>query len=165
MKKKYKNIKLVIYKKKKGNEPQKLDHKNYLRPDLIELYKATILEYNKTREINWKFNLSFWILLIIATYFKSLHPEVFNTYLTNLLFLIGLLAYYIFVYITQRSLAGNRRILNDYLEYLNIYDRVKNIVIDNTKYDRRYVLTLTDYLWIAFQIIITFFILLIFLQI
>lgn len=165
MKKKYKNIRLEIHKTKSAKTPGKQDQTNYQRSDLIELYKASILEYNKTREISWKFNISFWLLIFTATYFKSIHPEVFNTHLGNLLFLVGLLSYYIFVYISQRSVAGNRRILNDYLEYLNSYGQVKNIRIDNRKYEKRYVLTLTDYLWIAFQVIITFFILLIFLQI
>ena len=165
MKKKYKNIKLIVYKRKRDKGQKKLPQKNYLRSNLVELYKAQQMQYNKTRELQWKFNVSIWAIIFIAKFFKHLDPEVFNRPLLVILFITALFGHYIFVYITQRSLAGSRRIMNDYLVYLNTYNKTENIIIKIQKYDRVYVLTLTDYLWIAFQIIITFFILLIFIQV
>lgn len=165
MKKKYKNIKLIVYKRKRDKEQKKPPTKNYLRSNLVELYKAQQMQYNKTRELQWKFNVSIWAIIFIAKFFKHLDPEVFNRPLLVILFITALLGHYVFVYITQRSLAGSRRIMNDYLLYLNSYHKIENIIIKIQKYDRVYVLTLTDYLWIAFQIIITFFILLIFIQV
>jgi len=164
MKKKYKNIKLIVYKKKKAKRGKPSYQKNYQRSDLIELYKAQISEYNKSRDIKWKFNASVWALLVISTYFKHLNPEIFDLSLIFILFIIALLGHYIFLYIVQRSLAISRRKLDEYLYYLNNYNNNKDIVIRNNRYEGMYVLNLTDYLWIAFQIIITFFILLIFVQ-
>ena len=165
MKKKYKNIKLIVYKKNKDTGQRRKHQKNYLRSNLVDLYKSQMTLFNKTRELQWKFNISIWLILIIAKYFKHLNPEVFNRPLLFILFITALLGHYIFLYISQRSIAGSRRIMNDYLIYLNTFNRTKDIIINNQKYDRIYVLTLTDYLWIAFQIIITFFILLLFIQI
>jgi len=165
MKKKYKNIKLIVYKRKKAEAQKRPYQKNYLRSNLVDLYKAQVMLFNKTRDIQWRFNASVWAIFIIATYFKHLNPEIFNRPLLLILFITGLLGHYIFIYITQRSLAGSRRIINDYLIFLNTYNKTENIIIKNEKYERIYVLTLTDYLWIAVQIIITFFILLIFIQV
>jgi hypothetical protein len=164
MKKKYKNIKLIVYKKKKAKQGKQPYQKNYQRSDLIELYKAQISEYNKSRDIKWKFNVSIWALLVITTFFKHLNPEIFDLSLIFILFIIALLGHYIFLYIVQRSIAISRKKLDEYLYYLNHYKSNKDIVIKNNRYERMYVLNLTDYLWIAFQIIITFFILLIFVQ-
>ena len=164
MKKKYKDIKLIVYKRKKTKKDKQPYQKNYQRSDLIELYKAQILEYNKSRDIKWRFNISIWALLVITTYFKHLNPEIFDLSLVFILFVIALLGHYIFLYIIQRSLAISRRKLDEYLYHLNNFNNSKDIVIRNNRYERMYVLSLTDYLWIAFQIIITFFILLIFVQ-
>jgi hypothetical protein len=164
MKKKYKNIKLIVYKKKKAKQGKQPFLKNYQRSDLIELYKAQISEYNKSRDIKWKFNISIWALLVITTYFKHLNPEIFDLSLVLILFIIALLGHYIFLYIVQRSLAISRKKLDEYLYHLNNYNNSKDVVIRNNRYETMYVLSLTDYLWIAFQIIITFFILLIFVQ-
>ena len=164
MKKKYKNIKLIVYKKKKAKQNKQTYQKNYQRSDLIELYKAQISEFNKTRDIKWKFNTIIWALLIITIYFKLLNAEIFDLSFTFILFITALLGHYIFLYIVQRSLAISRKKLDEYLFYLNNYNNRKDIVIRNNRYERMYVLSLTDYLWIAFQIIITFFILLIFVQ-
>ncbi|MGD9328053.1 MAG: hypothetical protein PVH48_03735 [Cyclobacteriaceae bacterium] len=164
MKKKYKNIKLIVYKKEKAKQGKQPYQKNYQRSDLIELYKAQITEYNKTRDIKWKFNVSIWALLVITTFFKHLNPEIFDLSLIFILFIIALLGHYIFLYIVQRSIAISRKKLDEYLYYLNHYKNNKDIVIKNNRYEGMYVLNLTDYLWIAFQIIITFFILLIFVQ-
>lgn len=164
MKKKFKNIKLIIYKQKKAKEGKKPYQKNYLRSNLIDLYKAQVSEYNKTRDIKWKFNTSIWALLIITTYFKHLNPEIFDLSLIFILFIIGLLGHYIFLYIVQRSLAISRKKMDEYLFHLNHYKNKEDVIIRNNRYEGIYVLSLTDYLWIAFQIIITFFILLIFVQ-
>ena len=164
MKKKYKNIKLIVYKKKKAKQGKQPYQKNYQRSDLIELYKAQITEFNKSRDIKWKFNVSIWALLVITTFFKHLNPEIFDLSLIFILFIIALLGHYIFLYIVQRSIAISRKKLDEYLYYLNHYKNNKDIVIKNNRYEGMYVLNLTDYLWIAFQIIITFFILLIFVQ-
>ncbi len=165
MKKKYKNIKLIVYKKREAKQGKQLYQKNYQRSDLIELYKAQISEFNKSRDIKWKFNASIWALLVITTYFKHLNPGIFDLSLTFILFIIALIAHYIFLYIVQRSLAISRRKMDEYLYHLNKYNNSKDVVIKNNRYDGMYVLNLTDYLWIAFQIIITFFILLIFVQV
>lgn len=164
MKKKYKNIKLIVYKKKKAKQGKHPFQKNYQRSDLIELYKAQILEYNKTRDIIWKFNTSIWAILVLAIYFKHLNPNIFDHSLVLILFIIALLGHYIFLYIVQRSLAISRKKLDEYLYYLNNYNNSRDVVIRNNRYEGMYVFSLTDYLWIAFQIIITFFILLIFVQ-
>ena len=164
MKKKFKNIKLIVYKKKKTKQGKQPFQKNYQRSDLIELYKIQILEYNKTRDITWKFNTSIWALLVLTTYFKHLNPNIFDHSLVLILFIIALLGHYIFLYIVQRSLAISRKKLDEYLFYLNNYNKDKDVVIRNNRYEGMYVFSLTDYLWIAFQIIITFFILLIFVQ-
>ena len=165
MKKKYKNIKLIIYKKRKAKENKEKYQKNYMRSDLVELYKAQMSGFNKTRDIQWRFNILVWGLLVVVTYFKQLNPDIFNQPLVAILFIIALLAHYIFVYIVQRSLAGSKRIMDDYLAHINRYNKTEDILINTSKYERIYVLTLTDYLWIAFQIIITFFILLIFVHV
>ena len=164
MKKKYKNIKLIVYKKKKAKQGKQPFLKNYQRSDLIELYKAQISEYNKSRDIKWKFNISIWTLLVFTTYFKHFKSEIFDLSLVLILFIIALLGHYIFLYIVQRSLAISRKKLDEYLYHLNNYNNSKDVVIRNNRYETMYVLSLTDYLWIAFQIIITFFILLIFVQ-
>jgi len=165
MKKKYKNIKLIVYKKKKAKEGKKPYQKNYQRSNLIGLYKAQVSEYNKTRDIKWRFNTSIWALLVITTYFKHLNPDIFDSSLIFILFIIGLLAHYIFLYIVQRSIATSRKKMDEYLFHLNRYNIKEDITILNNRFDGRYVLGLTDYLWIAFQIIITLFILLIFVQV
>ena len=136
-----------------------------MRSNLVELYKAQVADYNKTRDIQWRFNISVWALLAIVTYFKYVEPDIFDNSLVTILFLIALLAHYIFVYIVQRSLAGSRKIMDKYILHMNHYNETEKITINNRKYERIYVLILTDYLWIAFQIIITFFILLVFLQV
>lgn len=164
MKKKYKNIKLIVYKQKKAKQDKQPYQKNYHRSDLIELYKAQIVEYNKSRDIKWKFNISVWALLVLTTYFKYLNPEMFDNSLIFILFITALLGHYIFVYIVQRSIAISRKKLDEYLYHMNNYNKSKDVVVWNSIYDRMYVLGLSDYLWIAFQIIITFFILLIFVQ-
>jgi hypothetical protein len=164
MKKKYKNIKLVVYKKKKAKQGKQPYQKNYQRSDLIELYKAQISEYNKSREIKWKFNISIWTLLVFTTYFKHFKSEIFDLSLVFVLFITALLGHYIFLYVIQRSLAISRKKLDEYLYYLNNYNNRKDVVIRNNRYEGMYVFSLTDYLWIAIQIIITFFILLIFVQ-
>jgi len=164
MKKKFKNIKLIVYKKKRLKESNKPFQKNYLQSTIIEIYKAQVSEYNKTRDIKWKFNTSIWALLLITTYFKHSNPEIFNLSLVYILFIIALLGHYIFLYIIQRSIAISRKKLDEYLFYLNHYNNKENIIIRNNRYEGMYVLSLTDYLWIAFQIIITLFILLIFVQ-
>jgi hypothetical protein len=165
MKKKYRNIKLVVYKKKRAKEKPKQYKKNYLRSNFVELYKAQLLAFNKTRDMQWKFNISIWGLLLTVAYLKHLVSDIFSQSLVGILFLIALFGHYIFVYIVQRSLAASQRIMNTYLEQMNRYNKTEDVVINNRKYERMYVLTLTDYLWIAFQVIITFFILLIFLQV
>ena len=165
MKKKLRNIKLIVYKQKKAREDKRKPQKNYMRSNLVELYKAEVLEYNKTRDIQWRFNISIWVLLGIITFFKYKIPDIFDNSLVTILFLIALLAHYIFVYIIQRSLAGSKRIMDKYIHHMNHYNESKKIIINNRLFERIYVLTLTDYLWIAFQIIITFIILLLFLQV
>jgi len=165
MKKKYRNIKLIIYKRKKDKENKKEYQKNYMRSNLVDLYKTQMLGYNKTRDIKWKFNVSIWILFIIATYFKHVNHEIFSKPLVVVLIIIALLAHYIFLYVIQRSLAGSKRIMSELLGHMNGYNKTEDILINTDKYERMYVLTLTDYLWIAFQIVITFFILLIFFQV
>jgi hypothetical protein len=165
MKKKYRNIKLIVYKRKKARHNKRKYQKNYFRSDLVELYKAQVLDYNKTRDIQWRFNISIWTLLGIVILFKYIEPDIFDSSLVTILFLIALLAHYMFIYIIQRSLAGSKRIMDKYIQHLNHYNETAKININNRKYEKIYVLTLTDYLWIAFQIIITFFILLVFLEV
>ena len=165
MKKKFRNIKLIVYKQKKAREDKRKTQKNYMRSNLVELYKAQVLDYNKTRDIQWRFNISVWALLGIVTFFKYTKPEIFDNSLVTILFLIALMAHYIFVYIIQRSLAGSKRIMDKYIHHLNHYNETDKITINNRLFEKIYVLTLTDYLWIAFQIVITFLILLVFLQV
>ena len=44
--------------------------------NLREIYKVEAEKYNKTRDIQWKMNLAFWTLLIVAIYVKSKHELI-----------------------------------------------------------------------------------------
>jgi len=165
MKKKFKNLKLVVYKKKKSRKSKEVPEKNYSRSDLVSLYNAQVSTYNKTREIQWKYNVIIWGIFLFLIFIKHLHPELFNKPLTYILFLTGLLGHYIFLYIIQRSIAISVKVMEVYLEHMNHYNQTKDINLRNRKFERQYVLELTDYLWIAFQLVISLFILMVLVQI
>lgn len=164
MKKKYKNIKLVVYKKDSHKKTHKQKSKNYSRNDLVGLFNAQMIAYNSTRQLQWRYNVSIWAVLIILTFLKYLHPNVFNPYFAGILFITALSGHYILIYLIQRDLASSKKIMDTYVNHLNNFNKSKDISINNNKYNRMYVLGITDYVWFAIQLIITCFLLLVFLQ-
>ena len=79
---------------------------------LIEVYKAEREQFNRTRELQWKINISFWTLLVLGiNYSYKIRIMSMDWILILMIFLF--ITYIVFVIFIQRSLDTNKKIWGD----------------------------------------------------
>jgi hypothetical protein len=102
--------------------------------NLKEIYKVEAEKYNKTRDIQWKMNLAFWTLLIVAIYAKTKHElriPISAEISAGVLFIVFHLLFVLHIHGSlERSLnrmhnmanflLGNEVVPNKSLEYFEI---------------------------------------------
>ena len=121
------------------------------REELLEYFRTERTRFEKTREIQWKFNISFWTLLAVGISF--LNGEMFGECKCGLwlAILIFLAAHFLFAYLTQKGLIGSRILSAKILDSLN------SSLEDYIKFDTRRIDKLkwktADIMWIVFQLL------------
>src|SRR5689334_11739977 len=89
------------------------------REEIHEVYKAERSKSEKTRNIQWKFNIALWTLLAAAIwFFNDKKVGTFRNFLipAAIWFIWG---HFLFVYLTQKALAAYRLMSNLTLDTLN----------------------------------------------
>jgi membrane protein YdbS with pleckstrin-like domain len=130
---------------------------------LIEVYKAEREQFNRTRELQWKINISFWTLLVLGIG----NCEKFACELKGWSILISLLlliVYVIFVSSTQHSLNENKRYWQKAFDFRNTLSTsfcYKDILIRRSKPQKFKEFLHNRIKWISLQTTITIMLLLV----
>lgn len=121
------------------------------RNELLEFFKSERTRFEKTRDIQWKFNIALWTLLALAISFLKA-DDVGECYCLLVISLIlFIICHLLFVTLTQRGLIGSRTLSNKILDALD-----KNSGNEIEFGERRVnplAWTTNDYLWIVFQVL------------
>lgn len=129
----------------------------------LEVYKIQHSRFEKTREIQWKFNLATWTLLVLAISFSEKMANMCPC-LIWILSVAYIISHAIFVYRTQDNLGLNKAIWSDILEKLNPVTSATQppIQIDIPDIKKKPRWKSTDTYWLIFQMIVTLILIIIF---
>ena len=118
----------------------------------MEFYKEERSRFEKSRGIQWKFDVTFWGLIVAATaFFDKNNLGNYGDYI-GILSLNFLFVHFLFAYYLQIGLAAARKRSDDVLKVLN---SSKNDFIE-IPIKRPYIKLFTgDWQWIFFQITAT----------
>ncbi len=141
--------------------------KNYSRTELIEIYKTEVGRFEKTRDVQWKFNVTAWTLLVLAIKFKSENSALIDCCTIIVSSIAIFIGHLIFTWLIQNSLSSSKAIWNKIFDILNKYDDQDTtlIKIDTKKITENKKWRVTDSLWILFQMLVTSFLLAFFIKI
>jgi hypothetical protein len=119
------------------------------RNELLEFYKTERTRFEKTRDIQWKFNIALWTLLALAISF--LKPETIGKCycLLFIALILFISCHLLFAILTQRGLIGSRTLSNNILDALDRNNDNEIEFGERRIYPLRW--TTNDYLWIIFQ--------------
>ena len=135
---------------------------------LVEFYKVEAEKYNKTRDVQWKMNLAFWTVLIVAIYSKTKEGFTLDSlplWLQAIILILFIYVHSIFIFQIQGSLnrsLGRMRNLGAYLvekeekDTTSINEIEQDPFKDNAEYKSR------TKKWHLFQISITIFLVVLF---
>ena len=134
------------------------------RQEAFEFIKLEHIRFDKTREIQWKFNFIFWTLIILGTYnFKIIKDNIHFCYVLDLSVLF-LIAHMIFIWRTQRALEATKKIEKHLLKQLNSTVEEMNVTLDIEEQTKEIsMLQPTTIWWLLFQLLSTSILLAIFL--
>ena len=93
------------------------------RPEAMEFIKSQNEKFNHTRQHQWKFNITFWSLIVLGIYF--LNKEKFKIPFLPLCILCGLflIAHYLYALRIQVSLSHCKKNVDYLLNQLNQTNR------------------------------------------
>lgn len=73
------------------------------KQSITEIYKAEASKYDKTREIQWRLNLAFWTLIVLAALAKVEHHAELPAYVRLFVYFGFLVVYTLFIVEIKKS--------------------------------------------------------------
>lgn len=131
------------------------------RSEAIVVYELNHQRFDKTREIQWKFNVAMWTLLAASIYFFRSHHIIKCNCIFWILWILFFLSHSLFIYLTQRSLQFSKDACNYILESLNNSEERLVINWNKESIDKNIKLGPKAKLWITFQLLATLILLII----
>src|SRR6266496_559912 len=126
----------------------------YSEGTLIEVYKAQHERFHQSRNNQWKINVTFWTLIVLAIFYKSKLP-VTNFCWTLLICSIFFILHLFFVIKLQQNLQTDKKIWLDIIKYWNNeWPKDREFKIDTTSVKIKD-LEPRAWFWILFQIAFT----------
>lgn len=134
--------------------------------EALEIYKLQHSRFQKSQELQWKFNIAMWTFIAASIYFvdnrKHLpHHTLFNDSNVVILIILWGLLHRQFVRLNQRALGVSKAIWEKILRQLEM-DQQK-ITIDVEDVSKQFKFKPRDKKWMAFQISATVVLLIVFL--
>jgi hypothetical protein len=133
----------------------------YTEEILRDIYRIQHDRFQQSRNNQWKINITFWTLIVLAIYNKDKLP-LHNNFTAILICFILLILHLVFVIIVQRNLETDKKIWVSILKYWN-NELPKNeefrIDIQGVKISD---LKGRPWFWIVFQMAFTLVLLLVF---
>ena len=133
-----------------------------LRNELLEYFKAERKRGEKTRDIQWKFNIAFWGLLALGVHFfdsKNIGNCKCLIYICMGLFFV---AHFLFVFLSQRGIAASRKLSDQMLDAMD-KSNDKEFVYFSLRRIKGAPIGKYGWLWVLFQVLGTIILLIIFL--
>jgi|SRR5882724_12358971 len=135
----------------------------YSKDMLIEIYKSQHERFRDSRSNQWRINITFWTLLVLAIAYNQISIE--NSWLTFIcILLFGL--HFAFIIIIQINFQTEKKVWSDIINFLNNpsvdIEKPMHYKVDTSSV-KMHQLTTRAWFWISFQIIITTLLLAIFL--
>lgn len=128
----------------------------------LEVYKTQHSRFEKTREIQWRFNIATWTLIVLAISFSEKLSNI-SECLIWLLCIAYIASHITFIYRTQANLCLTKAIWSDILDQLNVdTDSDRNIEINVPEIKSKLKWKYTDTYWVIFQMIVTIILVIIF---
>jgi hypothetical protein len=124
------------------------------RDEAFELSKRANLRFDKSRDLQWKFNITVWTLIVAGIYFFG--KENINIGMTRIYLFSGtfFLVHAIFVTMIQLSLVGSLNVENFIYQQLKS-NQITEIDVDVEKLTRNSHIKGKGRWWFAFQILTT----------
>lgn len=133
------------------------------REEILEVYKVECSRNEKTRNIQWRFNIALWTLLALAIlYFKGKELDNIQHLVLVVLSILFICAHFLFIYLTQRALEAYRRMADAALDALDRSE--KDFIEFSIRYIKNIRLRKWAKWWIVFQVGITVILVIIFLM-
>lgn len=121
----------------------------------LEVYKVQHARFEKTREIQWKFNIATWTLLALAIAYVEKLSAICEC-LIWVLSMAYIFAHVTFIYKTQENLNLTKAIWCDILEKLNKVTSSQQIIeVDVPAIKKEHKWKRSDSYWVFFQLIVT----------
>lgn len=130
------------------------------RKEALEIYKQEVIKFEGTRNTQWRFNISFWTLLVLGIFYSDklkLTPELSCT--AGILIFIG---HFLFVAQTQYSLECSKILRNKVVDFLNTNDEMAVITLINKPSCKLLWEKSFFFRWIFFQMFLTIILILLF---
>lgn len=127
------------------------------RQELLDIAKLANARFDKTREIQWKFNIAAWTLVVAGIYFfggdKSRNPvPICAVWILTILFLA---THTIFFYRTQISLASSKAVEDHIFKLLSNSNESEGFRIDIDEIASKAGISSRGISWLLFQILST----------
>jgi len=134
------------------------------RQESLEMYKIQHTKFQKTQDLQWKFNIATWTLMAASIYFFSNYynnnPNI-PLWIIIVLCVSFFFTHLLYVCLTQNSLAVSKAIWCKILEGLNLEKTIKkNIYISIESITKQHGIRSKTFWkenwgWITFQMVIT----------
>ena len=132
----------------------------YSEEVLLKIYETQHERFHQSRNNQWKMNITFWTLIVLAIYYHDKLPNTcLNFFICSVLFILHL----VFTIRIQQNLQTDKRIWLDILKYWNDEFPKDTDFKINTRPVSIGKLEGRAWFWIIFQISFTFILFLIFL--
>ncbi len=127
----------------------------YSKEMLIEIYKSQQERFRDSRSHQWKINITFWTLLVLAISYKQFN---FGNFWMITLCAVLLSLHLAYIVIIQRNLQTEKKVWCDIIDFLNnpevniekpMMHKIDTTSVETYKIIRR------GWFWIFFQIMIT----------
>ena len=124
-----------------------------LRQELLEYLKTERSRFAQTRNIQWKVNIGFWTLLILAIWFLDRKKIDCHCWVWLATF-IFLAAHFIFALLTQKGLAASRKFSDSMMDALDAEKNETFVSFDRRRVSRLHI-GFYGWLWIILQMMPT----------
>jgi len=127
------------------------------REEAIEIYKVQHSKFQKSQDLQWKFNIAMWTLIAAGIYFvgnRTFKVNGWDIPIVLLLIICFALSHRQFAKLNQRALGVGKAIWGTILIKLQSND-CSDIKVDFKKISEDFKLTPRDKKWIFFQVFAT----------
>ena len=129
------------------------------REEAMEVYKAERLHFDKTREIQWKFNIALWTLISLGITLSQDTKKYIDPSIAVIMSVVFVLTHFLFALLTQSSLDSNKVVWTHVINQLNSKSEFVSIdvisAINKAKKDGDRGDSLKSISWVFFQSLAT----------